>query len=196
MDEIGGMLGLRAHPGKTELHHHWGGQPAGRRVLWHNLPIEVRAPYVEYLGYYKATPQCKGMAKEDLHQRASAELTRYRSLPVDDWEKVQFLNVVIAPRLMHKAVLLGDEECWHYVDKVFQDYLWESHGQVIGQMRAKMNKRVKKGGMGLRMTYLTWRAHFITVMQGSLRRPSPIVAEMLGSGKLSTPLAAIRGHGT
>ena len=131
------------------------------------------------------------MAKEDLRQRASAELTWYRCLPLDDWEKVQFLNVAIAPRLMHKAVLLGDEEYWHYVDKVFQDYVWESHRQVIGQMRAKMNKTFKKGGMGLRMTYLTWRAHFITLLQGSLRRPSPIVGEMLGGGKLSTALAAI-----
>ena len=37
--------------------------------------------------------------------------------------KVQLLNVVIATRLMHKAFLLGDEEYWHYVDKVFQDYV-------------------------------------------------------------------------
>ena len=186
MDEIGGILGLRAHPGKTELYH-WGGQSVGRKVLWQDLPIEVRAPYLEYLGHYMAAPQCRGIAKEDFRQHAMAELTRYRSLPLDDWEKVQLLNVVIAPRVMHKAVLLRDEEYWYYIDKVFQDYVWESHGQVKGQMRAKMNKTVKKGGMGLCMPYRTWRARFITVMHGSLRRPSPIETGMLRSGQLSTP---------
>ena len=52
-----------------------------------------------------------------------------------------------------------------------------------------MNKTVKKAGMGLRMTWAwTWRARFITIMQGSLRRLSPLVAEMLRSGELPTPV--------
>ena len=79
-------------------------------MLWNDVQIEVRAPYLEYLGQYMAAPQCRGMASEDFRQRAIAELTRYRLLPLDDWEKVQPLNVEITPRLIHKAVLLGDEE--------------------------------------------------------------------------------------
>ena len=74
------------------------------------MQIEVRAPYLEYLGHYMAAPQCRRMALEHFRQRAIAEPTRYRLLAMDDWEKVQLLNVVIAPRLIHKAVVLGDEE--------------------------------------------------------------------------------------
>ena len=77
-----------------------------------------------------------------------AALTRYWGLPLDDWAKVQ----LVAPKLMHKALLVRDEEYWHYVDKVFQDFVWESHGQAKWQMRAKLNRPVKTGGMGLRMT--------------------------------------------
>ena len=131
VDEIGGILRLRAHLGKTELYN-WGGQSVGRKVLWNEVQIEVRAPYLEYLGHHTVAPQYRGMAMEDFRQRVIAELTRYRLLALDGWEKVQLLNVVIAPRLIHKAVLLGDEEYWHYVDKVFQDYVWESHGQAKG----------------------------------------------------------------
>ena len=38
------------------------------------------------------------------------------------------------------------------------------------------------------MIYWTWRARFIIVMQSSLCRQSPLVEEMLQSGKPSTPL--------
>ena len=55
-------------------------------------------------------------------------------------------------------------------------------------MDAKMNTTVKIGGMALRMIYWTWRARFTTVLQSSTRRQSPLVEEMLHSGKLSTPL--------
>ena len=102
VDEIGGILGLRAHPGKTELYH-WGGQSVGRKVPWNDVQIEVRASYLEYLGHHMVAPQYRGMDLEDFRQRAKAELTRYRLLPLDDWEKVQLLNVVIAPRLIHKV---------------------------------------------------------------------------------------------
>ena len=141
VDEIGGILGLRAHPGKTEPYH-WGGQSVGRKVRWNDVRIEVRAPYLEYLGHHMVAPQYRGMALEDFRQRAMVELTRYRLLPLDDWEKVQPLHVVIAPRLIHKAILLGDEEYWHYVDKVFRLCLgvtWpgkradESHDEHDGQ---------------------------------------------------------------
>ena len=70
------------------------------------------------------------------------------------------------------------------MDKVFQDYVWESHGQVKGQMRARLNMTVKQEGMGLHMAYWTWRARFITVMQSSLRRPSLLVTDIINSGKL------------
>ena len=58
----------------------------------------------------------------------------------------------------------------------------------MGQMRLKLNRSVKKGGTGLRMTYWTWRARYITVMQSSLWRPSPLVSDILSNAKLSTPL--------
>ena len=51
-----------------------------------------------------------------------------------------------------------------------------------------MNTMAKKGGMGSRMIFWIWRARFITMMQSSLRKPSPLVEEMLQSGKPSTPL--------
>ena len=95
---------------------------------------------------------------DDFRQRAMAELAKYRGLLLDNWEKMRLLNVVVAPRLMHKALLLGDEEYWRYLDKVFRHSVLQSHGQVNGQMCAKMNRPVKRGGMGLRMTYWMWRA--------------------------------------
>ena len=58
----------------------------------------------------------------------------------------------------------------------------------MGQMRLKLNRSVKKGGTGLHMTYWTWRARYITVMQSSLWRPSPLVSDILSNAKLSTPL--------
>ena len=51
---------------------------------------------------------------ENFRQRAMAELARYRGLPLGDREKVQLLNVVVAPRLTHKALLLEDKEYWYY----------------------------------------------------------------------------------
>jgi hypothetical protein len=59
----------------------------------------------------------------DFQQRAMAELTRYRGLLRDRWAKVPLFNVVVAPRWMHKARLLGGAQYWHYVDKVFHDFI-------------------------------------------------------------------------
>ena len=42
--------------------------------------------------------------------------------------------------------------------------------------------------MGLWMTYWTWRAQFITVMQSTVRKHSPLVLDILQSSKMSTSL--------
>ena len=44
---------------------------------------------------------------DNFKQRATAELARYKGLPLGDREKVRLLNVVVAPTSMHKAPLLG-----------------------------------------------------------------------------------------
>ena len=124
---------------------------------------------------------------EDFKQRAMAELARNRGLPFDDWEKVKLRNSMIAPRLMHRALLLGDDEYWYYGDKVFQYFVWESHRHIKGQMRATMNKPAKEGRTGLRMTYRAWWARFITVMHSALRRPSAVMKSMMRNKKVSTP---------
>ena len=74
VDKIGGILGLRAHPNEKELYH-WGGHSTGRQVLWNTLPIEVRAPFLDYLGHYMAALQCKGIVMDDFRQRTIAELS-------------------------------------------------------------------------------------------------------------------------
>ena len=115
VEEIGSTLGLRAHPDKTKLYH-WGGEEVGRTFMWGEQLVKIKAPCFHYLGHYMAALHCKGNAMEDFKQQAVAELTRYGGRPpLDDWEKVQLLNIVIALRLMHKALLLGDEEYWYYM---------------------------------------------------------------------------------
>ena len=54
-------------------------------------------------------------------------------------------------------------------------------------MRAKLNRLVKKGGMGLRMTYWMWRARFLTVMRSTLRRPSTVMTSMMSDKKPLEP---------
>ena len=54
-------------------------------------------------------------------------------------------------------------------------------------MRAKISRLVNKVGMGLRMTYWTCWARFITVMQFTIRRPVAVMKSVMSNQKVSTP---------
>ena len=69
-------LGLKAHLDKMELHHR-SKESIGRQVKWGEQPIQIHAPFFDYLGHYMAAHPVRGVTLEDFRQRALAELARY-----------------------------------------------------------------------------------------------------------------------
>ena len=106
VQELSLILGFQTNPGKKEVSK-WATTPRVRQkrqapqhdvLRWNGKDILVRPPIFRYLGYIIAHPSWAQRARDEVLAKVESDLTRYRALPLNAFERVQLLNSVLILR--------------------------------------------------------------------------------------------------
>lgn len=166
------LFGMRLNQDKTELYD-WNDTPGGRSIYWGNTRMEVRGSRFLYLGHWLAPHAQSHLVWDEEYRAVVSTLQRFSSIPLNAWERVQLVNVMLGPRFQYRLLFVPHPAGWHKLDKLFYNFVCQAKGQVLHMFLRKMHMPVRLGGMGLHYQCVKWHARYVTVIQRMLRDPSP-----------------------
>ena len=105
-------------------------------------------------------PSWAQRARDEVLAKVESDLTQYRVLPRNAFERVQLLNSVLIPRWLYHAVFIPHDRMFHHIDKICLDFVAIAKGlepNTEGIYKAHnvthINSAVKYGGLGLLQIY-------------------------------------------
>ena len=115
----GGCLGTFQHTTPTAFEVQTGVPKKQHNVLqWNGKDIPVRPPIFRYLGHIMAHPSWAQRARDEVLAKVESDLTRYRALPLDAFERVQLLNSVLIPRWLYHTMFIPHDRMFQHIDKI------------------------------------------------------------------------------
>ena len=106
-----------------------------------------------------------------------SDVTRYRALPLNAFERVQLLNSVLIPRSLYHPMFIPHDRMFQHIDKICLEFVakgLEHNKENIYKAHnvTHINSPVKYGGLGLQQIYWAYRTRYVTLVQGLLRKPT------------------------
>ena len=126
VQELSLILGFQTNPGKTEVYK-WATTPRARQkrhvpqhdvLRWNGKDRLVRPPIFTYLGHIIAHPLWAQRARDEVLAKVESDLPRYRTLPLNAFERVHFLNSVLIPRWMYHTMFIPHDRMFQHIDKI------------------------------------------------------------------------------
>ena len=78
----------------------------------------MRPPIFRYLGHTIAHPSWAQRARDEVLAKVESDLTRYRALPLNAFERVQLLNSVLIPRWLYHTMFIPHDRMLQHMDKI------------------------------------------------------------------------------
>ena len=139
----------------------------------------MRTPIFRYLGHIIAHPSWAQRATDEVLAKAESDLTRYRALPLNAFERVQLLNSVLIPRWLYHTMFIPHHRMFQHIDKICLEFVAIAKGLEHNKENihkahnvTHINSPVKYGGLGLQQIYWAYRTRYVTLVQGLLRKPT------------------------
>ena len=139
----------------------------------------MRPPIFRYLGHTIAHPSWAERARDEVWAKVGSDLTRYRTLPLNAFERVQLLNSVLIPRWLYHTMFIPHDRMFQHIDKMWLIFVAIAKGLEHNKENiykahnvTHINSPVKYGGLGLQQIYWAYRTRYITLVQGLLRKPT------------------------
>ena len=136
-------------------------------------------PILRYLGHTLAHPSWAQRVKDEVLAKVESDLTRYRALLLNAFERVQLLNSVLIPRWLYHAMFIPHDRMFQHIDKICLEFVAIAKGLEHNKENiykahnaTHINSPVKYGGLGLRQIYWAYRTRHVTLVQGLLRKPT------------------------
>ena len=131
VQELSLILGFQTNPGKTKVYK-WATTPLARQksqvpkhdvLRWNGKDILVRPPIFRYLGHTIAHPSWAQRARDEVLAKVECDLTRYRALPLNAFERVQLLDSVLIPRWLYHTMFIPHDRMFQHIDKICLEFV-------------------------------------------------------------------------
>ena len=115
----------------------------------------MRPPIFRYLGHTIAHPSWAQRARDAVFAKVESDLTRYRALPLNAFERVQLLNFVHIPHWLYHTMFIPHDRMFRHIDKMCLEKGLEHNKENIYKAHnvTHINSPLKYGGLGLRQIY-------------------------------------------
>ena len=124
----------------------------------------MRPPIFRYLRRTIAHPSWAQRARDEVLAKVESDLTRYRALPLNAFERVQLLNSMLIPRWLFHTMLIPHDHMFQYIDKICLEFVAIAKG-------LEHNKENVGGGSQCyphQLTCQVWRTRTTTHILGLL----------------------------
>ena len=179
VQELSQLLGFKINHSKTEVIH-WAPRYRKHQVHWAGHTITASPPLFKCLGHLIAHPTMLQSARADIQHTVQCDLARYRTLPLDAFERTQLLSSVLMPRWVYRSLFVASDHLLHDIDMMAREFVTTAKGVERRHHLLHLTDPVCQGGTGLHQMYRAFRCRYITLLQTALRdRP--------GSGNCPAP---------
>ena len=147
----------------------------------------MRPPIFRHLGHIMAHPSWARRARDEVLAKVESDLTWYRALPLNAFERVQLLNSVLIPRWLYHTMFISHDCMFQHIDKICLEFAAIAKGLEHNRENiykahnvTHISAPVKYGGLGVKQIYWVYR------MWVSVGRMSRLVTQPIE--RMMTPL--------
>ena len=148
-----------------------------------------------YLGHVLAHPTQEDTAWDMVTTQLHHDVTAYRTLPLNTYEKVAIINAVLLPRWTYRGLFLGNRTRMARWDDILLQYIRDTPGIEQQMNNYGLTTNLSQGGLGLRQLWWSYITRWVTIGQQELQHTGPTQHLTATQYKYIDAVRNPRGHG-
>ena len=145
-------MGFHPNREKTQIYK-WAPQHHKETIALSTDTLQVQAPVFQYLGHVVAHPEWQSRAHDDILTLVSADLLRYKVLPLNAFECAMLINTTLLPKWVYRGMFVFNDRLLAAIDSKSRDLVTVAKNIERTHNATHVHAPVSMDGVGVKQAF-------------------------------------------
>ena len=109
---------------------------------------------------------------DDILTLVSADLLRYKVLPLDAFERAMLINTTLLPKWVYRGMFVFNDRLLAAIDSKLRDFVTVAKNIERTHNATHVHTPSSMGGVGVKQAFWAFRGRYVTMVQSALTHPT------------------------